>query len=138
MNPTELIPNETYLLVNSKGPIRQVKFVRDLGQLNAVLVKRGHGQPFLANAAQLNPLPINPRTLDPDGLSPAERTLLDLVLAHPGLNTQNLAAIVNGDPDRNPKWNAGIVGGIGRKLEKAGKVVLRRVSGENLMTIDLK
>ncbi len=88
---------------------------------NFVRVKPTHGKEFWCSPDQLS-LPEPPPTPDPDRMTPGERTLYNILLTTGPLKTGELAAVVNGNPEQDPKWTASTVGMLARRLEKMGKV----------------
>lgn len=97
------------------------------GSLFAVKVKTS-GHPFWVRPEELFPVPVEPRSADPDGFSAAERRLFDVVTGHGPLLTSAIAAIVNGDPAQVKKWTASTAGMLARRLtDPAGRLKMKRV-----------
>lgn len=87
----------------------------------AVKIKTA-GHPFWVRTDQLEPLPVEPRSADPLGLSAAERKLFDIVQRHQPIATADIAHIANGDPAQVKKWTAGTVGTLVKRLVGLGRL----------------
>ena len=77
--------------------------------------------PFWVRTDQLEPLPVEPRSADPLGLSAAERRVFDIVLRHQPIAAADIARIASGDPLQNP-WTAGVAGALVKRLVGLGRL----------------
>lgn len=130
MNIQDITPGTPLLFVERQyaRPLNvKVHEVHESGRF--VKVQQPCGRRFWCAPIQLFPIPVIPK--DPDGFTPSQRKVFDVVAKAGPIRLADIADAINASPDQQKKWTALIAGIAAKQLADLGRVKMERETGLN-------